>query len=185
LILQKEHYALVRYVARSMKRRLPSHIELDELVQVGMVGLVRAAARFDSTRECSFETYARKLIYGAILDELRNSEGYRRNHGPACLVPLDAPLFLKDGEQVMFADIVPSRDASPEETATHSQLRRHLEKAMEALEHKERQVIQLYFFQGIQSRDIAPMLGLSEGRIWQIRKRALARLSHRLQQFDV
>lgn len=69
LILQ--HLPTVRLVARRIAGRLPQQVELDDLISAGMVGLIDAAAKFDSTRQVQFKTYAQFRIRGAILDSLR------------------------------------------------------------------------------------------------------------------
>lgn len=61
----------MRHIAYHMVVRLPSHIEVDDLIQAGMVGLLEAARHFSSGHGASFETYARSRIRGAMLDTLR------------------------------------------------------------------------------------------------------------------
>ena len=66
------HYApLVRKIASIMISRLPASVELDDLVQVGMMGLLEAARQFDPLQGAQFETFASPRIKGAMLDELR------------------------------------------------------------------------------------------------------------------
>lgn len=66
-----EHLHLVRQVARSLREKLPRHIELEDLVSAGMLGLVDAAARYCPERNTQFRSYAQFRIRGAILDSLR------------------------------------------------------------------------------------------------------------------
>jgi len=65
------HMPLVRRVAVHLKARIPPYMEIEELVQVGMVGLIEAAQNFDVTRGVSFELYALRRVRGAMLDEVR------------------------------------------------------------------------------------------------------------------
>lgn len=65
------HMAMVKRVAVHLKARLPPFMELDELVQVGMVGLIEAARSFDPTKGFEFEHFALSRVRGAILDEVR------------------------------------------------------------------------------------------------------------------
>lgn len=67
-----EHVPLVRRIARSLHERLPAHVELEELVGAGMLGLVDAAMKFSEDRSVQFQTYAQLRIRGAILDALRS-----------------------------------------------------------------------------------------------------------------
>jgi RNA polymerase sigma factor FliA len=62
---------LVRRVALQMRKRLPVHVETDDLVGAGMMGLLDAVGKFDARKNVKIESYARYRICGAILDELR------------------------------------------------------------------------------------------------------------------
>ena len=69
LLLQ--HLPTVRYVARRIHERLPHHVQLEDLVSAGLVGLLDAANKFDGNRQIQFKSYAQFRIRGAILDALR------------------------------------------------------------------------------------------------------------------
>lgn len=66
-----EHLPVVRSIARRIHERLPQHVELDDLVSSGVIGLIDAAAKFDGSKNIQFTTYAQFRIRGAILDSLR------------------------------------------------------------------------------------------------------------------
>lgn len=66
-----EHLPTVRFVARRIHERLPQHVDLEDLVSAGIVGLIDAAAKFDDTKQVQFKSYAQFRIRGAILDSLR------------------------------------------------------------------------------------------------------------------
>lgn len=70
LVLQN-YFSLVQAIASKIKRRLPAHVDVDDLVQTGMIGLLEASSRFDASRMVDFSSYANSRITGAILDELR------------------------------------------------------------------------------------------------------------------
>ena len=67
----RKHTSLVRRIAHHVVRRLPSHVEVDDLIQAGFLGLLEALRNFAATRNASFETYAGIRIRGAIIDFLR------------------------------------------------------------------------------------------------------------------
>jgi RNA polymerase sigma factor for flagellar operon FliA len=67
-----EHLPMVRFVARSIHERTPSHVELDELVSAGMLGLVDAVRKFEPAKQVKFKSYAQFRVRGAILDSLRS-----------------------------------------------------------------------------------------------------------------
>ena len=66
-----KHIGLVKRVALHLKTRLPNFMELDELIQVGTIGLIEAAKSFDDKKGVEFEVFARTRIRGAILDQVR------------------------------------------------------------------------------------------------------------------
>jgi RNA polymerase sigma factor FliA len=66
-----EHLPTVRFVARRIHERLPQHVDLEDLVSAGMIGLIDAFAKFDHSKQVQFKSYAQFRIRGAILDSLR------------------------------------------------------------------------------------------------------------------
>lgn len=74
-----EYAPLVKRIAYHLKARLPGSVELDDMIQAGMIGLLEAADRFDELRGAQFETYATQRIRGSMLDELRQADWMPRN----------------------------------------------------------------------------------------------------------
>ncbi|MFC7514180.1 RNA polymerase sigma factor FliA [Herbaspirillum sp. GCM10030257] len=78
-----QHVPLVKRLAHHMKAKLPPSVEVDDLIQAGMMGLLDAVNRYEETHGAQFETYAVQRIRGAMLDELRGSDwlprGIRQN----------------------------------------------------------------------------------------------------------
>jgi RNA polymerase sigma factor FliA len=70
---------LVKYVAGRLGSGLPAHVEDDDLVSYGLLGLIGAIERFDPDRDIKFETYAIARIKGAIIDELRSMDWVPRS----------------------------------------------------------------------------------------------------------
>ena len=66
-----EHISSVRFIARRIHERLPQHVELDDLISAGTLGLIDAFSKFDHTKQVQFRSYAQFRIRGAILDSLR------------------------------------------------------------------------------------------------------------------
>jgi RNA polymerase sigma factor for flagellar operon FliA len=77
--LLTEHMPLVKRLAHHMKAKLPASVEVDDLVQAGMMGLLDAISRYEETHGAQFETYAVLRIRGAMLDELRSSDWLPRS----------------------------------------------------------------------------------------------------------
>lgn len=66
-----DHLGMVKRIAVHLKARIPPFMEVDELVQVGMIGLIEAARSFNPTKGVAFESYAHTRIRGAMIDEVR------------------------------------------------------------------------------------------------------------------
>jgi RNA polymerase sigma factor for flagellar operon FliA len=66
-----EHLPMVRFLARRIHERLPQHVEIEDLVSAGVVGLMDAFSKFDPAKKVQFRSYAQFRIRGAILDSLR------------------------------------------------------------------------------------------------------------------
>lgn len=77
--LLDEYYPVVRRQALALQVRLPASIELEELIQAGMVGLLDALRRFDPDAGASFATFASQRIRGAMIDELRTRDWLPRS----------------------------------------------------------------------------------------------------------
>lgn len=74
-----QHVPLVRRIAHHMIAKLPANVELDDLIQVGLIGLNDALSRYEATQGVQFETFASQRIRGAMLDELRDGDWMSRS----------------------------------------------------------------------------------------------------------
>lgn len=85
--LVRQYAELVKRIAYNLKNRLPDSVQVDDLIQAGMIGLLEAADQYDAEQGARFETYAGIRIRGAMLDELRRSDWTPRSvHKKARLV---------------------------------------------------------------------------------------------------
>ena len=75
----KDYVPLVKFVAHRIAARLPSHVELDDLINSGILGLMDAIEKFEPARNIKFKTYAELRIKGAILDGLRDLDWVPRS----------------------------------------------------------------------------------------------------------
>ncbi len=98
-----QYQPLVYSIARQLKRRLPAHVQLEELVQAGMVGLLEAGRRFDPDHGVPFGLYARTRIQGAMLDDIRRADpadrGARRARSLLDQVEADSRRISGDGPE--------------------------------------------------------------------------------------
>ena len=75
----KKYSPMIKYVANRIAMRLPPHVEVDDLISVGVLGLMDAISKYDPTRGAKFKTYAEFRVRGAILDELRSMDWVPRS----------------------------------------------------------------------------------------------------------
>ncbi len=106
----KDYVPLVKFVAHRISNRLPSHVELDDLIHSGILGLMDAVEKFDPGRGIKFKTYAELRVKGAILDGLRDLDW----------VPRSLRRKKKDIEHAYHAiEQRLGRSATDEEVAAH------------------------------------------------------------------
>ena len=74
-----EHTSLISYIVSRIAVRLPSHVDLEDLHNTGVIGLMDAVDKYDPTKDCKFKTYAEFRIRGAILDQLRSLDWVPRS----------------------------------------------------------------------------------------------------------
>jgi len=215
----QNYFNLVKAVASKIKRRLPAHVDIEDLVQTGMIGLMEASSRYDATRMVEFSSYATTRITGAILDELRKWDTCSRQDRKAGraiekakfnlrtasgeepsseqiakaaglgLAEYERTLrHLESGKQVLShsdsADTemeddlsrIPSKDESAFEIYSKRQDSSLLKSYIDQLKPRQREVLNLYYFEELQLKAIGERLGVGEARISQIHKEAVTEL---------
>lgn len=108
--LVQEQAPLVKRIAHHLLGRLPDSVQLDDLIQAGMIGLIEAARKYDGGKGASFETYAGIRIRGAMLDEIRRGDWAPRSvHRNS----------RKISEAIKEVELMKGRDADDQEVAEH------------------------------------------------------------------
>jgi RNA polymerase sigma-B factor len=164
--LIEAHLPLVRALASRFVR---DGEQLEDLVQVGSVGLIKAVDRYDPRRGSSLTAYAVPTIVGEIRRHLRDGTQplrvprAQRGVSTVRAVPLDAA-----------ADIV--RDAAAERRLELGEERLLLEKGLRTLARRERRIVQLRYFGGLSQRRIAAELGLSQVHVSRLLRESLGKL---------
>ncbi len=115
-----KHAPLVKRIAYHLVSRLPPSVLPDDLIQAGMIGLLEAARKYDSTQGASFETYAGIRIRGAMLDEIRRSDWAPRSvHKKARIVAEAVRKIENDtGRDARDHEVAESLDMSLDEYHT-------------------------------------------------------------------
>ena len=111
------HLACVDRVVKRLARRLPRHVDQDDMRSAGMIGLIEAAERFDPARNDNFEAFAEFRIRGAILDDLRSRDSLSRDMRRVCSELRDASVKLANqmGRNPTESDLAKHLGVSVEE----------------------------------------------------------------------
>ena len=225
-----QYAPLVRRLALQLAARLPANVELDDLMQAGMMGLLDAVRRYEVQTDAKFETYATTRIRGAMLDELRSQDWLSRGARAKARdieaavqrvqqrelraaseqeiadelgVTLDDYYSMLDdagGVQLVHYEDLSSDEgrtalervtaADNEDVGQHQEnpltllMSRNLHaavvQAIEALPEREKLLLSLQFEHDLNQKEIAAVMGVTEGRISQLRSQAVTRIRARL-----
>jgi RNA polymerase sigma factor FliA len=179
----QEYMPLVRQIVARFLRRLPPNVLRDDLISAGTYGLIDSLRKNGTDRGPTFEWYARVRIRGAIFDELRAQDWLTRrarsriaaqaDDGQA---PVSGIVSMDDLSETSRNGLCDENTPSPLEAAEESAERAALARAIDQLLHRERLIVTLHYFQGVQLKAIAAQLGVSEPRVSQLHSRAMAKL---------
>jgi len=115
--LIEEHSGLVNRIAYHLAARLPASVVVDDLIQVGMIGLLDASQQYDASQGAAFTTYATIRIRGAMLDELRRNDwapkSVHKKHRD--LMKVVSNIETRTGREAKPKDIANEMDISLEE----------------------------------------------------------------------
>jgi len=169
----RSHLPLVRAIARRYAGRGE---ELDDLVQAGSVGLVRASARFDPGRGVAFATFVGPAVEGAIRRHLSE-----RKRGAQ--LPPNAHHTSTDPPGVDATDETGDRSREPE-SLVESEHRLLLAGGLRVLDERERQIVFLRFNADMTERQIASAVGISQAHVSRLLDGALTKLRNELSAGD-
>jgi len=155
----------IKQVALHVKARMP-WAELDELIQWGVVGMLEARERFQPDKGQSFKAFVTKRVRGAMLDGLRREGTHQRHRNEA--------------SQEMAGVGEPAAPDDPLREVIRHDDRERLAGALDRLTERRRLVLALYYYEGMNNREIARVLGVSEARASVLRRRALEDLARLL-----
>jgi len=121
--LIEKHSILVKRIAHHLKGRLPASVQVDDLIQSGMIGLIEAARKYEPSKGASFETYAGIRIRGAMLDEVRKGDWAPRSVHRNSRRIAEAIRYIesKTGRDAQDNEVAESLDMTIEEYHHHLQ----------------------------------------------------------------
>jgi len=213
------HLGLVKRVALHLKARVPAYMELDEWIQVGMMGLLEASRVFDASKGVDFENFAHSRVRGAMLDEVRrlsflprSAVAFNKSHNETLhalsselgRAPTQAEIaeymgkgledFQKErGKARRFEtyslEVVTEEVMSIADDASHqpdvmveeAEFMEAVTDAIAQLPEREQLVMQLYYVEELNLKEIGEVLEVSESRVSQILSSVVKKLRGTLQ----
>ena len=162
---------LVVYIA---KRYDVSSSEMEDLISIGTIGLIKAVNTYKSDKNIKLVTYASRCIENEILMFLRKKSKSRKE------ISLDEPLNVDyDGNELLLGDIIGTQSDLVEKAFERNENKRILLKAISTLNEREKMILQMRYGIGeneATQKDIAEKLGISQSYISRLEKRILVQL---------
>lgn len=173
---------LVKTLAWKMHRQLPSHVELDDLVGYGQLGLAQAAQEFDPERGGQFSTYAYHRVRGAILDGLSQMSWFSRADfaGGRYGRSKSMASLNDEGDDRPGTEVEDTGGESPDDAASRSEEISRLAERVESLPEPARLLIRAAYFEGLNLAQAGERMGYSRGWACRMHQRALSLLAESL-----
>ena len=176
--LVEHNLRLVVYIAKKFEN---TGINIEDLISIGTIGLIKAINTFRADKSIKLATYASKCIENEILMFIRKTAGLRQE------VSIDEPLNVdKDGNELLLSDILGNEEDSVFSSIELEEDRRTVRQALERLDRRERIIIELRF--GLDGgkentqKEVADMLGISQSYISRLEKKILDRLKEEMKE---
>jgi RNA polymerase sigma factor FliA len=177
---------LVHYVIYHSKFFNQDLLDDGDFYQFGIEGLSEAIERFDPEYGTKFETYAIQRIRGKIIDELRKVQikpRVKASDDPETQyysnVSLNRPYNNEEG--YMLYETIPDDVDIPDQTVEKEEEKELLVATMKTLEERDRLILSLYYYEGLNYREIADILNITVSRVSQIHSKILKVLKKKLE----
>lgn len=177
--LIEHNLRLVVYVA---KKFASNDVEVEDLISIGSLGLIKAINSFKSDKNIKIATYASKCIENEILMYLRKISKQKQ------IVSLDEPLNVdSEGNQLVLFDLLPSDEDCPQEDMEKSTEKQILWKVINKLGSREKEIMVLRFGLGggeeLTQKEVADSLGISQSYISRLEKKIVVRIKKEMTKF--
>ena len=165
----------LRLVLSVIKRFSSSNENVDDLFQIGCIGLIKAIDNFDSSLNVKFSTYAVPMIIGEIRRFLRDNNSISKEDIVYALdaiqnpMSLYEPIFTDGGDTLYVMDQISDKKNREEIWVEHLSL----SEAMKRLDEREHEIITLRFFEGKTQMEVAEIIGISQAQVSRLEKNAL------------
>lgn len=176
--LIEHNLRLVVYVAKRFEN---TGANIEELISIGTVGLIKAISTFDSSKNIKLATYASRCIENEILMFIRKNSAKRRE------ISIDEPLSVDwDGNELLLSDILGSESDSVSRDMEEDEERKIVREAVLGLDKRERVIIEMrYGLSGereLTQKEVADALGISQSYISRLEKRIMYRLKKKIEE---
>ena len=174
--LIEHNLRLVVYIARRFEN---TGVNLEDLISIGTIGLIKAVNTFTPERSIKLATYASRCIGNEILMYLRKSSNRRQE------ASIDEPLNIDgDGNELLLSDVLSSEADQVGQRLEQDAERASLRRSVEQLSPRERQIMELRFglLDGVErtQKEVADAIGISQSYISRLEKRIIRQLREQL-----
>lgn len=180
--LIEHNLRLVVYIAKKFDN---TGVNVEDLISIGTIGLIKAINTFKSDRQIKLVTYASRCIENEILMYLR------RNSKTRMEVSIDEPLNVDwDGNELLLSDILGTDEDLVSKDIESETERKLLQKAIACLSGRERQIIELRYGLGkhmdqeLTQKEVADLLGISQSYISRLEKKIMLHLKKEIQRMN-
>ena len=174
--LIEHNLRLVVYIAKRFEN---TGINIEDLISIGTLGLIKAINTFCIGKNIKLATYASRCIENEILMYIRKTSGKH------CEISIDEPLNVDwDGNELLLSDILGSDEEPAAASIVKEEENAAIYEAVNSLDERERQIITLRFGlygkEEMTQKDVADLLGISQSYISRLEKKIIDRLRDRL-----
>ena len=171
-LLIEHNLRLVVYIARRFEN---TGVNLEDLISIGTIGLIKAIGTYRRDRNIKLATYSSRCIENEILMYIRKIAGQKAE------VSLDEPINMDyDGNELLLGDILGTDEDTVMRPLEEDVERQLLHQALHQLSEREQQIIRMRFGLGgnreLTQKDVAQIMGISQSYISRLEKRIMARL---------
>ena len=177
-ILIEHNLRLVAYIAKRFEN---TGANIEELISIGTVGLMKAVSSFNAEKNIKLATYASRCIENEILMYIRKTASQKKE------VSIDEPLSVDwDGNELLLSDVLGSDNDVVSNEMEHDEERRIVRDAVSDLNDRERIIVEMrYGLSGgreLTQKEVADALGISQSYISRLEKKIMCRLKKKIEE---
>ena len=177
-MLVEHNLRLVAYIAKRFEN---TGANIEELISIGTVGLMKAVSSFNSDKNIKLATYASRCIENEILMFIRKTSSQKKE------ISIDEPLNVDwDGNELLLSDVLGSESDTVSKSMEDDEERRILRDAVQDLNERERIIVELRFGlygkNEMTQKEVADALGISQSYISRLEKKIMTRLRKKIEE---